>query len=346
MQRCALNNHYAANAGWDIGGAHVKLAFIKDNNLCVYQWDCPLWKGVHELVDVLQRAFKEIPRSIVNHHVTMTGELVDIFVSRDQGVKEIMRIFLEQVDNKSNVKFFSRTGLVSYEQALSDTQSIASANWVASGRCVSRIGASAIFVDMGSTTTDVLSINDKNLKLNGLTDFERLRSGELVYTGVVRSCVNTLCQQIPYKGDMIPLMAEYFAVSSDIYRILDWLPSHADYGNTMDGQPKDKASSMRRLARMIGEDYRYEDSDEWVSVAEYVAGQQMEMIKKSIKKLLCEDTNAVTIVGAGVGRFVIERLASNLSIHYQDFTDYIVPDGIEFGANAADCAPAVALIFE
>ncbi len=230
-----------------------------------------------------------------------------------------------------------------YEQALLNTASIASANWIASGRCVSKKNENIVFVDMGSTTTDVLSITDGKLKLNGLTDFERLRSGELVYTGVVRSCVNTICQKIPYKGDLIPLMAEYFSVSADVYRILEWLPDHADYGSTMDGQPKDKISSMRRLARMIGEDYREDDQQEWISVAQYIADQQIEMVKNSLLKHI---QNTSIIVGAGVGRFLVEKIATNMSVDYRDFTQYVIPDGIDYQSNASDCAPAVALVFE
>ena len=330
-------------AGWDIGGAHVKLAYIDNNILCVQQWNCPLWKGLNELVCVIQTALKNIPDHVQYHHVAMTGEMVDIFTSRDEGLKEIMRVVLEQVASKQHVKFFSRDGLVSHEQALLNTDSIASANWIASGHCVSKKNDNVVFVDMGSTTTDVLSIKDGILNLNGLTDFERLRSGELVYTGVVRTCVNTICQRIPYKGDLIPLMAEYFSMSADVYRILGWLPAHADYGNTMDGQAKDKTSSMRRLARMIGEDYREKDQQEWVSVAKYIADQQMEMVNSNLLKH-CQDQPI--IVAAGVGRFLVEKIAETMSAEYRDFTQYIIPDGIDYQSNASDCAPAVALVFE
>ncbi len=338
MARNAFNK-----AGWDIGGAHVKLAYIDDNTLHVQQWDCPLWKGLDELVAVLQTALKKIPDNISAHNVTMTGELVDLFLSRDQGVKEIVRVFLEEVSSEDIVRFYSRRGLLDYKEALLDTLSVASVNWIASGRCVSKKNKTVIFVDMGSTTTDVLLIKDGQLQLNGVSDFERLRSGELVYTGVVRSCVNTICQKIPYKGDWIPLMAEYFSMSADVYRILDWLPSHADYGDTLDSQPKDKTSSMRRLARMIGEDYRKEDRQEWVSVAQYIADQQIEMVKKSLLKF---SDDRPMVVGAGVGRFLVERIAKTMSLDYEDFTRFIIPEGISYQVNASDCAPAVSLVFE
>ncbi|MDW3094951.1 MAG: hydantoinase/oxoprolinase family protein [Gammaproteobacteria bacterium] len=333
-------------AGWDIGGAHVKLAYIEDNELFVHQWDCPLWKGLDELVSIIHKAKILIPESIINHHVTMTGELVDVFISREQGVQEIMRVFFEQFPLDDNVRIFSRTGLVDHKTALLDTLSIASANWIASGLCVGRNNDDIIFVDIGSTTTDVLSVKGGQLELNGLSDFERLCTSELVYTGVVRSCVNTICQKIPYKGSFVPLMAEYFAVSADIYRILGWLPDHADYGNTTDGQPKDKTSSMRRLARMIGEDYREQDKENWISVAEYIAIQQMKMVEESIKNQVKTHDDKPKIVGAGIGRFLIKKIANELLLDYQEFAQYIIPPGLNYDANCSDCAPAVALVFQ
>ena len=111
----------------------------------------------------------------------------------------------------------------------------------------------------------------------------------------------------------------------------------------MDGQPKDKISSMRRLARMIGEDYREDDQQEWISVAQYIADQQIEMVKNSLLKHI---QNKSIIVGAGVGRFLVEKIVTNMSVDYRDFTQYVIPDGIDYQSNASDCAPAVALVFE
>ena len=43
--------------GWDIGGAHVKAALVRDGRLqAVRQWPCPLWQGLHLLDAVLDDA--------------------------------------------------------------------------------------------------------------------------------------------------------------------------------------------------------------------------------------------------------------------------------------------------
>ena len=341
-----MANINTSNAGWDIGGAHVKLAYVDQNTLCVHQWDCPLWKGLDYLENVLQAGYKALPKHITNHHVTMTGELVDLFVNRDDGVKQIIQTFSEQLPNKHTVKYFSCNGLLSEDESLQNTHLVSSVNWMASGRAVSRIHDNVIFIDIGSTTTDMLLIQNGNLKVNGLSDFERLRTGELIYTGVVRSCVNTLCSQVYYKGNLIPLIAENFSVSADVYRILDCLPAYADYGETMDGQAKDKVSSMRRLARMLGLDYTAEDADEWTKIAKYIAEQQKQMIIKPITALLEDNKKIDKIVGAGVGGFLVRNIAADLALNYVDFSAAVLPSDILFQPNASDCAPAISMLFE
>ena len=69
----------------------------------------------------------------------------------------------------------------------------------------------------------------------------------------------------------------------------------------------------------------------------------MEMVKKSLNQY-CQAKSVV--VGAGVGRFLIEKIAQSISAEYKDFTQYIIPEGIGYQSNASDCAPAVALVFE
>ncbi len=345
LLRCGLPDLYNINAGWDIGGAHVKLAFVDEAKLNVHQWDCPLWKGINELESVLQMAITLLPDSIARHHVTMTGELVDIFSSHHEGVDAIINTFIDIIGSQVNSWFYSSEGLLTCEHAINNSTEVASANWIASAHAVSEQADNTVFIDMGSTTTDILHIDDKGLVLNGMTDYERLITGELVYTGVVRSCVNTICQKIPYRNNMVPLMAEFFSSAADVYRILGWLPNHADYGMTMDGGAKDRISSMRRLARMIGKDYDSQDDQEWKKVGEYIAEQQLLMVEKNVSPLLQINQQIKTIIGAGVGRFLIKKLAERLHLNYVDFSQCIIPPTITYDDRASECAPAVALVF-
>jgi uncharacterized hydantoinase/oxoprolinase family protein len=44
-----------------------------------------------------------------------------------------------------------------------------------------------VFIDIGSTTTDLVRFGDGRVQNQGYTDGERLRSKELVYTGAIRT---------------------------------------------------------------------------------------------------------------------------------------------------------------
>src|SRR5436305_1575238 len=82
----------------------------------------------------------------------------------------------------------------------------------------------------------------------------RLACGELVYTGLTRSFLMSLCRMAPVAGAWTPLACEHFATSADVYRILGELPEDADQLPAADGRDKTIAASRARLARMVGRD--------------------------------------------------------------------------------------------
>ena len=71
----------------------------------------------------------------------------------------------------------------------------------------------ALFVDIGSTTTDLMPVAMARCTHSGYTDAERLACGELVYTGMTRSFVMALATRAPFAGSWTTLAAEYFASS-------------------------------------------------------------------------------------------------------------------------------------
>ena len=334
--------------GWDIGGAHLKIAYFIANKLHVQQYACPLWKGIHELQTSMQEALADALSEGVDllehsHAVTMTGELVDAFDTRTAGVHAIIDCVQKQLQQSVSVHYFNGKDCVSESDAKEQTEAVASANWLASGHSVAMALEEALFVDIGSTTTDLLRITASQLHCRGQSDFERMRNAELVYTGVVRSCANTLSMSIPFAGKEMPLVAEQFAVTADIYRILEKLPAHADYSGSMDGASKDKAGSMRRLARMVASDYEDYEVGVWEQLAEDFASRQRQLILHAVKQQITLSSSCKTLVGAGVGRFLLPSIAAECGLSYVDFITAILPSGTEVSAYADDCAPAVAL---
>lgn len=345
-----MNDNYLL--GWDIGGAHVKAALLDSTGalVAVVQQPCPLWQGLGQLQtaigNILQRP--EVSNLQPNQHaITMTGELVDLFSSRDEGVKQILATLSAGLLGQELYLFAGRSGLIKAEMVKSEHFSeIASANWLASSMLAANYFANGLFVDIGSTTTDVIVFKNGEIIPEGFSDYQRLVSGELVYTGIIRTPVMAVAQSVVDQNQPVSLMAEYFATTADIYRVTGELNERHDQSQTADGAEKTVAASARRLARMIGCDYHGHELDRWRKFAEAIRSQQIFQIKTSCQTQLkrCRSSEPLSIIGAGVGRFLAREIAGSLSLDYRDFSElFVTTTHVENGMTAADCAPAVAV---
>ena len=238
--------------GWDIGGAHLKAARVKDGRVeAAVQAATPLWLGL----DSLETAFDALHAQLggASHHaITMTGELCDAFPSRREGVAGLAAIAASHLAPAASSLYAGRAGFVGLGEAASHAADIASANWHASAALLALELRDALFIDIGSTTADLIPIVAGRVAALGYSDAERLASGELVYTGMTRSFVMALASRAPFRGAWTTLMNEYFASSADVHRILGDLPEGADKMPTADGREKTVEASRARLARMIG----------------------------------------------------------------------------------------------
>ena len=235
-------------------------------------------------------------------------------------------------------------GFLTPRNATQKTDAVASANWAASAQLVASHLRDALFVDVGSTTTDLVPIRGGVLKVRGFSDADRLACEELVYTGVTRTPIMALADRIPFDGQWIPAMAEYFATTADVYRLTGDLPEGADQLSAADNGGKTVRDSARRLARMIGRDVESARFAQWKQCAHHLADLQLLQIRQACERVLSR-TVAVDrspIVGAGVGRFLVRKLAAQLGRRYLDFDSLI--DVVPKAAScASSCAPAVAV---
>src|SRR3954467_11593754 len=87
--------------GWDVGGAHVKVSMTSMGALVdVAQWACPLWQGIAHLERVIGYVFERWPEAAhacARHAVTMTGEMVDLFADRAEGVRTLTRTLAQRL---------------------------------------------------------------------------------------------------------------------------------------------------------------------------------------------------------------------------------------------------------
>lgn len=332
--------------GWDLGGAHLKAAAVTAEGYVEFvdQLPCPLWRGISELDQPVAQVLSRSNPPVRAHAITMTGELVDAFCDRAQGVRALVNAFVNGAMGSPVRIYGGEAGFLSPRSALTHTAQVASANWLASATCVAQQLPMGILIDIGSTTTDLIPFADGQVLARGRDDRERMRHGELIYRGVVRTPVMVLADAVPFADDWAPLMAEHFATSADVYRLLGLLPEHADAMPAADHGPKTGLGSARRLARMLGMDAKDGDFETWTMVARYLKQCQLRQLIQACERQLSRlvlNTDA-PIVGAGVGRFIARELALHLNRPYTDFgTLFRCADSQQF--SVADCAPAVAV---
>lgn len=334
--------------GWDIGGAHVKAALVdREGKLRhVIQYPCPLWQGIANLHRAIDAVLQELSLTGCLHALTMTGELVDLFASREEGVAQILDVAGEHFSKERTWVFAGKAGILGAgEITRNHYLAIASANWLASATyCASRV-RSALFVDIGSTTTDILTLHQGRVDAVGCTDFERLKSEELIYTGIVRTPVMALTESAFFDGARVGLMAEHFATTADVYRLCGELPEHADLMPAADGGEKTMQGSRRRLARMVGLNSSEASDDAWKRLAHWLREKQLQKIQPACQRQLSRGVidEAAPLVGAGVGRFLVKELASRLARPYSDWIEFFPQCHPQTAQRAADCAPATAL---
>lgn len=331
--------------GWDLGGAHLKAAAVdrRSKVLWVRQLPCPLWLGLEHLDRAIAGVLKEQPGARL-HAVTMTGELTDFFKNRAQGVTGILSRFGKQVPASRTLVYAGESGFFTPQRVARNPESVASANWAASAQLVASRVRDALFVDIGSTTTDIVPIRDGKLAVRGHSDYERLACEELVYTGIVRTPVMALAERIPFEGNQIAPMAEYFATAADVYRLTGELPEGADQLPAADNGGKTVRDSARRLARMIGRDLESARLPAWRQCARDLAELQLWKIRQACERVLSRGDvpKSSPLIGAGIGRFLVRKIADEIGRRYRDF-DSLVDAAPAVAACASNCAPAVAV---
>ena len=133
------------------------------------------------------------------HGVTMTGELVDLFADRSEGVGRLIDSMLAHYPGRQLRFYGGGVGFLAPAEAKAQPLRVASANWHATGRYLAERGETGLLVDIGSTTTDILPIVGGAVRCEGFSDEARMVLDELVYTGVTRTPVMVLARNRPLR---------------------------------------------------------------------------------------------------------------------------------------------------
>jgi (4-(4-[2-(gamma-L-glutamylamino)ethyl]phenoxymethyl)furan-2-yl)methanamine synthase len=363
--------------GWDIGGAHVKVCHTHQGQvLDIMQWACPLWQGLDQLDQVLDQALARWPRlrqaGDTAHAVTMTGEMVDLFAHREDGVRRITTRLAERLDPAATCIFAGDAGWCDAASVGAHWASIASANWLATARHVARetagqragpgsrqtaraaangstVSSAGVLVDIGSTTTDLIAFRDGDVLTRARSDADRLASGELVYHGVVRTPLCALAPRIRWRGRSLNVMNEFFATTADVYRLTGELDPTHDLHPSADGGAKDLPATRQRLARMIGLDARDAHAADWLDLAHAWRDAQVQDIAGQLQRVLAMHgmPSGTRLVSAGCGDFLLPELARHAGLYhglaYGAQVARLAPDRPALQAWAQVCAPCIAV---
>lgn len=347
---CTDFRHRDLLVGWDIGGAHVKASLVAAGEIRdVAQWPAPLWQGLGHLdaaIAAARRRWPNIERAC--HGVTMTAEMTDLFPDREAGVLGLAGHMVERLG--SEVRFFAGPAdWPAADAAGARWRDIASANWLATAHLVGSAVGTALLMDIGSTTTDIIPVVDGRPCPTGRSDAERLVSGELVYLGAVRTPLCSLARQIAFGGREFNVMNEFFSTTADVFQLTGELDPAHDQHPAADGGDKTRMAACRRLARMIGMDARDASLSDWIGFAANWRQAMVDEIARNLERVAKAAVLPADapLVAAGCGGFLAWELAARNGWPCRPFHRLTSLDPID--ASWADtCAPsvAVATLFE
>ena len=324
--------------GWDIGGVNTKVAHVRDGRvLSVLGRPYEIQRDPARLVPLLRELVVEAgAEAAAPHAVTMTAELSQMFRTKRAGVQFVLDA-VEAAFPSALVRVYAVDGrFLPPRDARQQPLAVAAANWAATARAVAAHHPDALLVDVGSTTTDIIPIASGQVVAAGRTDPERLASGELVYTGVLRTPTEAISAYVPLGNALAGVSAEGFALSGDVHLWRGDLDG-ADYTcPTPDGRPATREFAGERLARVVCADREMLDEAAVSRVAEALARAQVRCVQAAIRRVLERHASIRVAVVTGLGAFLGSAAAGAAGLG-------VVPLSAALGDAGARCAPAVSV---
>lgn len=321
----------------DIGGANLKSA-----DGCGYANSRPfaIWRHPDRLAEELRELIDAAPPS-ESLAVTMTAELADCFATKAEGVRQILSA-VRQAAGDRPAWIYQVDGRLRPHDAVWKTPSLAAAsNWHALAAYANRYVDAwpALLLDLGSTTADVIPLATHGPTAHGLTDAERLLTGELVYTGVERTPICAVVRSVPWQGQDCPVAAELFATTADAYLMLGDLAEEPEDRDTADGRPRTWPHALARLARLVCADADSFTAEDARHAAIAVREAQLRLLEQAVAQIVTRlGQPPKTVILSGHGEFLLRHLLDRLPWQAR-----VLSLTSELGSVVSRSAPAHAL---
>jgi (4-(4-[2-(gamma-L-glutamylamino)ethyl]phenoxymethyl)furan-2-yl)methanamine synthase len=324
--------------GLDVGGANTKAAAVdRDGGVRTVSEPFEVWREPERLAEAIGSVVAALELEGAPVALTTTAELVDVFASKREGVLYVLDACEQALPGRRLQVFTTAGELIDLDDARAAPLDCAAANWVATAMLVARSLPVAILLDCGGTTTDVIPIVAGTVAARGRTDVERLRSGELVYTGALRTNIATVISEVPIGGEPCGVTAELYAIAADAHLLRGNLRPEQCTCSFPDDRGTSPAEVRSRLARVVCADPEQLADGDLEAIAAAVEEAQVASISAALARVAERVPAGTEVVAVGVGAFLARAAAlrCGLSIH--------PGSGSPLGGEGGEVAAAVAL---
>lgn len=323
--------------GWDIGGVNLKAARAGPDGVHAVTRPLALLHEADRLASMVTELAGELDAPAdASHAVTMTGELSQRFDTKAEGVEFILTAMEAALPAASLHVFTTDARFVTPGEARARPLEVAASNWVATAALLARRWPDALVLDMGSTTTDIVPVVGSSVAARGRTDPERLATGELVYSGVLRTPADAVAGSVPWRGQETRTAPDGFALVADAHLWLGTITPEACTLPMADGGPATRDRAGHRLARLICADRTLVSDPDLDRIATAIADAQVAGLVRAIGQVLVRHPLLHHAVVLGLGEQIVERAARTASLE-------VVRLSAEWGTGPAVAAPAVAV---
>jgi (4-(4-[2-(gamma-L-glutamylamino)ethyl]phenoxymethyl)furan-2-yl)methanamine synthase len=330
----------SAFLGWDIGGVNIKAARLETDS------GAPRLRSVCLPYEIQRepQALGDRLRSVVQqlgatpddpYGITMTAELSQAFRTKLEGVGFILDA-LEAAFPANRLHVYTVDGrFVSPREARRAPLTVAASNWAATANWVAQSVPTCLLIDIGTTSTDLIPIVEGKSAADGRTDPERLLTGELLYTGALRTPAEAVARKVPLWNREAAVSAEGFALMGDAHLWLGRLRSQDYTCPTPDRRPATREYAGERLARVVCADRDMLDDSAIDAIAAALAETQVRTITEALERLCRRRPEITTAVVTGLGDFIAAEAARAAGLA-------VIPLAERMG-DAARTAPAAAV---
>ena len=174
------------------------------------------------------------------------------------------------------------------------------------GKASGSRGRDCLFMDMGSTTTDLIPIKENLWRQRPI--FAPCQR-ELVYMGLLRTRLDSILPVARIRGDRVPLAPELFAIIADARLALGQIDMDQYTCNTADGMDKSRTSSLRRRARSVCADLEEIGDEGALAIARQACMEEERALTAAMERQ-AKKHSLNRVAAAGIGEWLIAKAAS------------------------------------